>query len=117
MRDTISVASSTEPSVSLACRVMSSRNREHEFAGGLTTLQIAMRFRGAGQRIGPVDAQLQVPALDPLQYVAGAPKQFLARQQVMGQARTRQEEGAFAVQHGRIEGRHGAAGLAEERER
>ena len=45
---------------------------------------------GFRQRIGPVDAQFQLPGRDPAQHVAGPPEQLLPRQAVVRQAGPRE---------------------------
>ena len=65
----------------------------------------------------PGDAHLDDAGRDVLEHVADAPEQFLTVEQVVGQARARQEQRAARVEDRRIEGRHRAARLAEERHR
>src|ERR1035441_3596759 len=50
-------------------------------------------------------------------HFAGAPEEFLAGQQVMGEAGAGEEQRALAVENGRVEGRHGAARLPEQGQR
>src|SRR6516225_6736744 len=113
MNDTMRVASSTEPSVSLAWRVIGSRNHEYQLARGLAAFQIAVRRRRVGQRVSTVDTQFQLPAVDPLQNIRGAPEQFVARHYIVRQAGARQVQRTLPVQNRRIERRHRTAGLSE----
>ncbi len=46
---------------------------EHEFAGGFAAFEVAMGIGGLCQRIGAVDAQLELARIDPAQHVARAP--------------------------------------------
>src|ERR1035437_5138861 len=114
---TMTVASSTDPNVTLFWSVMNSPDGEEQFAGGLTGFQIAVRSGGIGQRIGAIDAQAELAGVDRAEDFTGAPEEFLARQQVMAEAGAGEEQGALAIENGRVEGRYGAAGLAEEGER
>src|ERR1035437_5815127 len=91
-------------------------DKQHQFAGGLAAFEIAMgrgRFR---ERVGAVDAQLEFAGGHPAQHVARAPEQFLARERVVPQARTREVERPFAVENVGVERRNRSAGLSEERQ-
>ena len=71
-------------------------DKQHQFAGGFAAFEGAMGLGGFLQRVGAVDAQLELPGGHPAQHVARAPEQFVACEGVMPQARARKEERPFA---------------------
>src|SRR4051794_32343957 len=76
-----------------------------------------MRGGGLGQRVRPVDAELQLTGGDPVEHVAGAPEELLTGGDVVAEARASAVERALAVEDVEINGGHGAARLSEEGER
>src|SRR5258708_21135434 len=84
-----------------AGRTARSGNQQH-LALGLALFEVAMPRGGLRQRELAVDAHLELILGDPGEDVGGTPEQLVARGDVMGDGRPREEERAFGVQHLRI---------------
>ena len=83
-----------------------SLRNQQQFTRGPAAFQIAVGRGGVGQRVSAVNAQFQLAGGDPLQYVSGAPEQFVARQQVVAQVGARQVKRTLAAEDAGVERRH-----------
>src|SRR2546427_11179088 len=87
---------------------------QEDLARGLPALERAMCLGGLGQRELVLDAQLDLPVLDPAQDFTRPLDQLLARADVVVEAGPLQEERAAHVEDLEVERRHRNAGPAEE---
>src|SRR4029453_9923492 len=92
-------------------------NCQHQLAARLSTFQIAMRGRDVGQRIRAGDSIFQSTAPHGLEDIARPPEELFARQQIVGEIRPREEQGALRVENSGIDRGDRSARLPEQRER